>query len=177
MSNNFSALLLLINTVTCHVIEIFIFLSQFQDHPCRPKTIPKRLLNGPFYDTHKLPVKQDQRKCVSELFLRASRTILNFFECRYGTKRRKSSSSYQNSISYVHAAHPDNLKLSSADQVLTQAHLEKYFTTKNSNHLFGWMDFVIYGLLSFSYIEKDVMKRNVKHESMTLDKFRKYYSI
>ena len=124
-----------------------------------------------------MPARTGKGKRVSELFFTRCPTNADVYVCRCGTKRKRTGSSYQNLTSHVQTAHPNYMDLIECDEKLTQAQLDKYFTTAKSKHLYGWIDFVVNGLLPFHYVEKLIIRKHLKHEPPSLDAFMKYLQL
>ena len=54
---------------------------------------------------------------------------------------------------------------------------KNYFSISKSEHIHGWIDFVVNGLMPFSYIEKDVIRNHIKNEPFSRNTVMKYLSL
>ena len=124
-----------------------------------------------------MPARTRNGKSVSEIFFTQYPTNADDYVCRCGTKRKRTGSSYQNPTSHVQTAHANYMDLIECDEEITQAQLDKYFTTAESKNLYGWIDFVVNGLLPFHYIEKLIIRKHLKHEPPSLHTFMKYLQL
>lgn len=89
-------------------------------------------------------------------------------------QQRKTGSSYQNLIYQTPAVHSDYLELVSWGEALDQEQIQKYFTASKSKKLFGDMDLLLNGLLSFNYIQKHLVRRQIEHASLSLENLMKH---
>lgn len=88
-----------------------------------------------------------KKERIAELFFTLDSSNPSTFICRCGTRRRRSGSAYQNFLSQVQNAHPSHLDLVERQNDFNQSQLDAFSTIEKSKHLFGWMDFIINGLL------------------------------
>ena len=72
----------------------------------------------------------------------------------------------------AYRAYPETLSESAG---LTQAQLDEYFTAEKSSNLYGWMDLILNGLLSFHHAEKKAIRKHVKHDGITTNTFMRYF--
>lgn len=81
---------------------------------------------------------------------------------------KKAGSSYSNLVSYVVVAHPDYEKLLSCNIETRQSPLETFFRNTKLNIIYGRLDLIICGLLSFSTVENRTCGSHVKHSPISL---------
>lgn len=97
----------------------------------------------------------------------------NVCVCQCVTKLKLSGSSYQNLLWDERATHPNYLDSFGGNSEYSQAELDYFFTIEKSSNLYGWIDFIINGLLLFHIVEKNFIKRHIKHNAPSLDSFLK----
>eukprot|EP00171_Calliarthron_tuberculosum_P003101 IDg3101t1 len=116
-------------------------------------------------------------KRVCDLFFTRDSTNSNVFMCQCGTKRKRSGTSYSNMLSHVQSSHADAYQRVLTGERVSQSQLDGYFSTTKSGHLYGWLDFIINGLLPFSFVEKRLIRKHVKHDPPSLNTFMKYLGL
>ena len=115
-------------------------------------------------------------KQVAELFFTQENNS-NVYVCRCGTRRKRTGTSYQNFFSHLQTAHGSCIeKLTSGDS-LSQSHLNDYFVTSKSGHLFAWIDYIMSRLLPFSFVEKAVIRKHILIKPYSLNTFMKYMTL
>ena len=83
------------------------------------------------------------------------------WECRCGSRRKKSGSSYANLVSHVRFAHPDFEELLCADPNETKNRIHQFFSNSKATVMCGWVRFIIVFLLPFSYVENNEVREHV----------------
>ena len=89
-------------------------------------------------------------------------------------KRKRTGTSYQDLVPHVQIVHAGYLEKLLSDDSITQLQMKIYFTSTKSNQLYGWLDFIVNGLMPFSYVEKPIILKHVRHEAPWLTTFMKY---
>lgn len=140
-------------------------------------TTSKKLATSPNAFSSKMPRRPGEGKQISEAFFKRESPHSNIYSCLCGTKRRRTGTSYQNLLSHIQSAHPEYESMLSSSDDLTQVQLDEYFSTSKSKSLFGWFDFIINGLLPFVFVEKQIIRRHVKHDPPSLSTFMKYLNL
>lgn len=98
----------------------------------------------------------------------------NYWQCKCGTRRKKVGSSYENLMSHVRTAHPDYQELLKNGASVSEDQISFYFASKKSNSYYGWLDLIINELLPFSFVEKPIARKHIKHDPICLNTFMKY---
>ena len=58
-----------------------------------------------------------------------------------------------------------------ADPEDTEARIEKFFSNSRANKIFGWFRLIISVLLSFSFVENEAVRENVRQEPIAVNTF------
>lgn len=67
------------------------------------------------------------------------------------------------------------MRLVESETSATELDLSFYFnSTSKSNRIFGWFELVINSVLPFSFLDKPILRRHVKHESTSTSTFNLY---
>lgn len=111
---------------------------------------------------------------VADVFYTNSPKKSNTYRCRCGKKRKKCATSYSNLLSHVLAAHLDHFDLPTHDTFSSQECVDNHFKTTKTFRVFGWLEYIIKGLLPFSYVQKPVIKKHIVHNTISLSTFLKY---
>ena len=111
---------------------------------------------------------------VAELFFTKQSEHSDTYLCRCGTKRKRCGTSYQNLLSHVQTAHPDHIDLLTSDSDVSQERMDAYFKTSKSAHIYGWIGYLVNGLLPFSHVQKPHIRKHIIHQSISLTTFKKY---
>lgn len=100
----------------------------------------------------------------------------DYYICHCGTRRKKGSTSWTNLTSHIKLAHSDYASLIVTNRSVSHVKFDQFFCTTKAGKYYGWLDFIINGLLSFSSVEKKKIRDHVKHEPMVLSTFMEYLS-
>lgn len=108
--------------------------------------------------------------------LRGYPDCMNTFALVCGTEWKRSGSNYSNLLSHVQSLHADAFRQMQEGTKLSQFQLEEYFNTVKSGNLYGWLNFIINGLPQFTFFEKPIIRKHLRHDAPSLNTFMKYMS-
>ncbi len=111
---------------------------------------------------------------ATDLFFTKQRQDSTVYLCRCGVNRKSCRTSYQNLRSNFQTAHPNYLDALCSDDSVSQERMEKYFKSSKTAHIYGWIDYILNGLLPFSHVQKPVIRKHNIHDSISLTTFMKY---
>jgi len=98
-----------------------------------------------------------------------------FWKCTIcETQRKKSGTSYANLISHIKHEHKNYEDLLIEKEGQHQLKMSSLLPNKKIGKYLGWFDIVINGLLPFSAVENEAIRRNVRHDSISLSTFMTY---
>lgn len=95
----------------------------------------------------------------------------DYWRCKCGTRRKKVGSSYENLMSHIRSQHPTYKELFKCGLDVSQEQLDRYFLSEKSQAYFGWMDLIINELLPFSFVERPIARKHVKHDKICVTTF------
>ena len=123
-----------------------------------------------------MPPRNGLGKRLTEQFFSKAHKNSDIYTCQCGVRRKRTGTNYQNLISHVQAPHPDYFEKLCAGNDLDQSKMKNYFLTAKSSHIYGWIDFIVSGLLPFSFVEKHSIRKHIRHEDININTFMKYIS-
>jgi len=119
-------------------------------------------------------------KVVRDEFFVPCEGIEGLWECKCGTKRKQSGTSYTNLVAHVKTEHPDDYKrmadepssnqISSADSITGPS----FFFKKKVRQIHCWLDIIINELQPFSIVENAAFIRNVQYPPISRPSVSKY---
>lgn len=103
-----------------------------------------------------------------EIFFTRQNSLSAYYVSICVVKRTKRLTSYTNLISHIKSAPPEQSKSTVAS---TFPFIDQFFQALKSRAYCGLLDFIINGLLLFTFVEKCKVRDHVKYKSKSLNKF------
>lgn len=111
---------------------------------------------------------------VAELFFTKVPEEDNIYVCRCGKKRNRCGTGCQNLLTHVQSAHPDDTEFLLSDVDVSQSKMEKHFEKSKSAHVYGWLDYIVSGLMPLYHVQKPVIRKHIRQSQISLATFKKY---
>ena len=124
--------------------------------------------------THTMQATYGEGRCKADLHVRSENESGGSYICKYGTRSKRTGSSYANLISHVRTAHPEYKELVNVEYSETQRKMQEFIGTTKAGNIYGWFDLIINRLLSFSIIENRLFRQHVEHKPISVSSFTKY---
>ena len=77
-------------------------------------------------------------------------------------------------LSHSQSLYPDAYERLLTGREITQSQMDSYFVTSRAGNLHQWLDFIINGLLPYSFLEKRTIRKHVIHEPPARKTFTNY---
>jgi hypothetical protein len=97
--------------------------------------------------------------------------LITTFKCQCGiTRTQDLKKGYSNLISHIYSQHPD------WQEIMGTSNLggPNVFVNKKANTIFAWLEWIVMENLPFSFIERDLTRKNTKLDALCVDSLSKY---
>ncbi len=119
------------------------------------------------------------RKKIRDAFFELEGSGSSFWKCKCGEGRKDSERGYDNFISHVRIAHPDeqrNLLVDCTNSVTSQktSQVSLMVYSQETPSIHGWLSLVVHGLQPFSVVQNPVFRQFTHHRPICNKALMKY---